>query len=205
MICKPSNINKIHRFLGEYFVVDYSGYGATELPKGNLELYYDNCDKKVYVYQNDIVYGSLKLNELEQRFIFAILSSGMNLLECSRIPSDDKTTIDQKFKVSLWMKCMPFGCIPKDTSISMEAINEAKKEVTVCIYRNKVKEEGGEEIKPEDFYKYQLKGDAHSLLLQLDNDNKKELKIECKCCTIAKVQGLLGLFHECCKDKECEC
>lgn len=203
MICKPININKIHRFLGEYFVVDYAGYGATELPKGNLELYYDNCDKKVYVYQNDIVYGSLKLNELEQRFIFAILSAGMNLLECSRTPSDDKTPLDQKFKVSLWMKCMPFGRIPKDTSISMQAVKEENKHVTVCIYRNKVKEEGGEDIKPKDFYKYQLEDDTHILLLQLDNN--EVLKVECNCCTIAKVQGLLGLFHECCKDKECEC
>ena len=98
-------VKKIHRHLGEFSVVDYACYGADKLPDGELELHLDRCDKKVFVYQNDTVYGSLKLNEMEQKYIFAILSSGMNLLECSRIPSDEKTPLEQKFKVSLWVKC----------------------------------------------------------------------------------------------------
>lgn len=101
---KPTNVNKIHRHLGEFQVVDYTCYGATSLPEGDLYLFYDKNDKKAFVCQNETVYGSLKLNEQEQKFIFGILSSNMNLLECCRVPSEEKTPLEQKFRVSVWVK-----------------------------------------------------------------------------------------------------
>lgn len=200
---KPSSFNKIHRFLDEFFVVDYACYGADKLPEGKLDLYFDRCDKKVYVYQGDIVYGSLKLNEMEQKYIFAILSSGMNLLECSRVPSDDKTPMDQKFKVGLWMKCLPFGCIDKDKGIDITAKKgDRKSDVKITIYRDRVEEEGVR-IKAEDINKYDLTNANHSLSFVLD---EKELhKVECTCCTIQKIQDLLKLFNECCDSNNSGC
>lgn len=193
---KPSNINRIHRFLDEFFVVDYACYGADQLPEGKLDLYLDRCDKKVLVYQGDIVYGCLKLNEMEQRYIFAILSSGMNLLECGRIPSDDKTPIDQKFKVGLWLKCIPFGCIPPNTCIEEKAKKKGDgSEISFKIYRNIVEDSSGKRIKKEEFSEYELMNERHTLSLRLDDLDF--IKVECDCCSIQKIQDFIGLFEEC--------
>lgn len=204
-MCKPSNINKIHRHLGVYAVVDYACYGADKLPEGNLELYYDRCDKKIYVHQGDVVYGSLKLNEMEQKFIFPILSSGMNLLECSRIPSDDKTPIEQKFKVSLWMKCLPFGCVDKEIGVVLSAVKEGSDaEVVITIHKDKIVDNTtSNTIKKEDINKYKLAKNEHSLSIMLD-DNELH-KVECTCCSIQKIQELLGMFKDCCDNKSNDC
>ena len=189
--------------MGEYAVVDYACYGADKLPDGNLELYYDRCDKKVYVHQGDTVFGSLKLNEMEQKFIFPILSSGMNLLECSRIPSDDKTPIEQKFKVSLWMKCLPFGCDEKEIGIDLSAKKEGcESDLKITIYKDRVVDNGSI-IKKEDIHKYKLASANHSLSLMLDNNELH--KVECTCCSIQKIQEFLGLFIDCCDNKSNEC
>ena len=106
-----SKLGKFNRFLDEFSIVDYVCCGAEKLPEnGELQLHLEKNDKKVYVYVNDLVYGSLKLNEMEQRYIFAILSAGENIIECKRIPTDDNSPIEQKFKVGLWMK----KCKPED-------------------------------------------------------------------------------------------
>lgn len=209
-MCKPSNINKIHRFLDEFYIVDYACYGADKLPEGKLDLYFDKCDKKVYVHQGDIVYGSLKLNEMEQKFIFPILSSGMNLLECSRVPSDEKTPLEQKFKVSLWMKCLPFGCVDKEIGVVLSAVKEGNDaEVEITIHKDKVVDNTSRNtIKKEDVNKYKLAKTDYSLSIILDEKegHKNEvLKVECKCCSIQKIQELIGLFKDCCDNNITEC
>ena len=199
-MCKPNNISKIHRHLGEYTVVDYACYGATELPCGNLELYYDRCDKKVYVHQGNTVYGSLKMSDLQQTFIFAILSSNMNLLECSRVPSDDKTPLEQKFKVSLWIKELPPICIESDYFISAKAKKNCEDSVKeIRIYHDKVTDDNGCEIKCDEICKYCLVEESHTLSIHLDGIEIGNVK--CDCCTIKKIQELLGFFKICC-DKE---
>ena len=185
-------ITKIHRHLGEFSVVNYASYGADKLPDGELELHFDKCDKKVFVYKNDIVYGSLKLNEMEQKYIFAILSSGMNLLECSRIPSDEKTPLEQKFKVSLWMRCSPFVGVDFEKGITVSATKEGSESaVNITIYKDRA-EDAGSAIKAEDVNKYKLV----SINCSMSSAQEVEVgpKIGSTCCSIQKIQELLRLF-----------
>lgn len=69
-----------------------------------LKICYVETDKKAYVYKEDKVFGSLKLNELEQKFIFAILSYNEDLLECRWVASETQMEKEQKYRVSVWIK-----------------------------------------------------------------------------------------------------
>jgi len=196
-MCKPNNINKIYRHLGEYTVVDYACYGATGLPCGNLELYYDRCDKKVYVHQGGTVFGSLKMSDMQQTFIFAILSSNMNLIECSRVPSDENAPLEQKFHVSLWMRELPPICMPKDTFIRAKAKKDcADSSVDIRIYRDKVTDEKGCIIECDEACKYSLERIEPPISAQIEDGSLNDL-MNCGCCSISRIQNMLGLLKDC--------
>lgn len=101
---KEDIIKKINRHLGVFYVDDYPCF-CTEIKRDDkLKICYVENNKKAYVYKDDDVFGSLKLNELEQKFIFAILSYDENLLECCWVASEKQMEKEQKYRVSVWIK-----------------------------------------------------------------------------------------------------
>jgi len=97
-------LEKIRRHLGVFYVDDYPCF-CTEIKRNDkLEFHYEATDKKVYIHTGDDCFGSLKMNELEQRFILAILSSNKNLLEGRWVASEEQMQKDQKYRVSVWIK-----------------------------------------------------------------------------------------------------
>ena len=197
-MCRPSNINKIHRHLGDFQVVDYTCFGGgNELPSGNLDLYYDRCENKVYVCQNDQAIGRLKLNEQEQKFLSAILSSGMNLLECSRVPFEEKTPLEQKFRVSIWMKCIPC-CRPKGIKVNLvRNLDDIIKSLSSDDKQRDL----------SDILKEKLNGETSEdnsvclVSISIPKDNTKN-----DCCSKEHFESLIYLINECCDSKDdCRC
>lgn len=201
---RPSNINKIHRHLGDFQVVDYTCFsGDDKLPDGNLELYYDRCDNKVYVCKNDKAIGRLKLNEQEQKFLSAILSSGMNLLECSRVPFEEKMPLEQKFRVSIWMKCFPC-CRPKGIEVNfvkkaddiITSLNSKLKDV-----KNDKRGALSDIIKKELNGKPSKKSSVCLVSISIPKDNTEN-----DCCSKEHFESLIYLVNECCDSKDdCRC
>lgn len=197
-MCRPSNINKIHRHLGDFQVVDYTCFGGgNELPSGNLDLYYDRCENKVYVCQNDQAIGRLKLNEQEQKFLSAILSSGMNLLECSRVPFEEKTPLEQKFRVSIWMKCFPC-CRPKGIKVNLVRNLDD-------IIKSLSSDDNQRDL--SDILKEKLNGETSEdnsvclVSISIPKDNTKN-----DCCSKEHFESLIYLINECCDSKDdCRC
>lgn len=105
---RPNNFEQLYKHLGVFSVTDYACYDLSELPDGDLLLFFDRESKKVYVCKDSdnqiIACGVLKLNEVEQKFVFAILTSAPCSIQCKRVPVDKDASLEQKFKVSLWMK-----------------------------------------------------------------------------------------------------
>ncbi len=216
-MCRPSNINKIHRHLGDFQVVDYTCFGGgNELPSGNLDLYYDRCENKVYVCQNDQAIGRLKLNEQEQKFLSAILSSGMNLLECSRVPFEEKTPLEQKFRVSIWMKCI-HCCLPKGFALNVTLEDDADgKDKTIKMSARSIQGKSTEKInskKEEDkddkeylerLMKRHIKHDANGIpKIKIDTSKTSG---DFKCYTVENIYRLLSLINEFCdQSDDCSC
>lgn len=216
-MCRPSNINKIHRHLGDFQVVDYTCFsGDDKLPDGNLELYYDRCDNKVYVCKNDKAIGRLKLNEQEQKFLSAILSSGMNLLECSRVPFEEKTPLEQKFRVSIWMKCI-HCCLPKGFALNVTLEDDADgKDKTIKMSARSIQGKSTEKInskKEEDkddkeylerLMKRHIKHDANGIpKIKIDTSKTSG---DFKCYTVENIYRLLSLINEFCdQSDDCSC
>lgn len=98
------NLKKHQLYLGNFQVEDYMCFPNQQLPDNLLGLYYVDQENKIYVYQDEQVFGRLKLNELEQKYITAILCSGRDILECRKAPSDVNASLEQKFHVCIWIK-----------------------------------------------------------------------------------------------------
>jgi hypothetical protein len=98
------DIKKALRHLGVFILDDYACFCNPINPnENNLTICQDGSNGKFYVCSGEMVFGTLKLNDLEKRFISAIYTSNVELLQGAWTPTEENSK-DNRYKVSLWIR-----------------------------------------------------------------------------------------------------